>query len=108
MKKLISILILSISLFTFSSITFAHEYYGIVQGNGTQSTVYLQVNDTWQQYTVDSDYTGYSCQVIYLDQELTSTNYKEVKITNMKPLIKSDYKQAYETINAWNIHLSNR
>lgn len=75
-----------------------YNYYGIVNNN----TVYLKVNDNWQQYTIQTDYIGYTCKLITMDHQLTTDNYKTISILNIQDINNADTIQVNQAINAWN------
>ena len=107
MKKLFTSLILSLSILTSILInpvqTLAaetYQYYGIAYGNGTQTTIYLKVSDSWQSYTINSSYRGYTCKLINIDRLITTDNYKDIIIQGIEEPEYND--QINETISAWN------
>lgn len=60
-----------------------YEYYGIINGNGTQCNIYLKVNNNWEQYTISSNYKGYACKLIVIDSILNTKTYKDITIINI-------------------------
>ena len=60
-----------------------YQSYGMVKGNGTTSTIYLKVGNDWQSYTITSKYIGSEAKLITMNKELTTTNYKTIKILNV-------------------------
>jgi hypothetical protein len=100
-NKLIKLLVITIICITLLSI------HGIIQGNGTQSTIYLKVANNWELYTISSNYKGYTCKLIVIDSILTVDNYKDISIINIKDINSKHSQQANETIQNWNSHISN-
>lgn len=85
-----------------STESYTYSYYGIINGNGHQATIYLKVNNNWEQYTISSNYKGYTCKLIVINRELTTKNYKQIKIINIKDIPTKDTNKANECINDWN------
>ncbi|MBU3186620.1 hypothetical protein [Clostridium estertheticum] len=57
--------------------------YGMVVGNGKQSTIYLKVGTNWQTYIITSNYKGFEPKLITTNKELTTTNYKSISIISV-------------------------
>jgi len=55
----------------------------LVKGDGTTSTIYLQVGTELQEYQIQSDFVGYGDKIITLDKEITIENYLDIKILNV-------------------------
>jgi len=77
-----------------------YQYYGIVNGNGHTTTIYIKVNDSYQSYTIQSDYIGFSCKLINIDRLITSDNYKDIVIQGTEE--PANNTMTNDTINAWN------
>lgn len=113
LKTLIMLLLISLTLL---SITYAdntpepktYEYYGIINGNGHISTIYLKLpnTNTWQSYTIKADYIGYECKLIVIDKPLAKTNYKQIKVLNFKDINSQDINQVNNCINDFNEFIS--
>ena len=82
-----------------------YEYYGIVQGDGTTTNVYLKIGSMWQQYNINDTTIQYNCKIIEVDKEITETNYTEIKIINIKETNKTETTKINNTINNWNNYI---
>lgn len=60
-----------------------YGYYGIVQGDGHTTKIYIKINGNWERYIIKSDYIGYECKIVSFDQKITLDNYKTVRVINI-------------------------